>query len=174
MTGHMVLSTLHTNDAVSSAMRLIDMGVEGFLAATALRAVVAQRLVRKLCDYCSVDDEPSATDLAWVHSVLGDEVKDINLKRPVGCHRCNNSGYRGRVGVFELLVMNDHLTDALRRSDSADFVRLAKKTPGYQPLVVVALKDAANGITSLEEVKRVAEQVDESPDYMDIPDANKA
>lgn len=70
--------------------------------------------------------------------------------------------------------MNDHLTDALRRSDSADFVRLAKKTPGYQPLVVVALKDAANGITSLEEVKRVAEQVDESPDYMDIPDANKA
>lgn len=170
ITGHMVLSTLHTNDAVSSAMRLIDMGVEGFLAATALRAVVAQRLVRKLCDYCSTDDEPSVTDLAWVASVLEKDSSDIKLKKPVGCHRCNNTGYRGRVGVFELLVMNDRLTDALRKSDSAEFVRLAKKTPGYRPLVVSALKDAAKGITSLEEVRRVAEQVDESPDYMDIPE----
>lgn len=168
MTGHMVLSTLHTNDAVSSAMRLIDMGAEGFLAATALRAVVAQRLVRKLCDYCCVDDEPTATDMAWVASVLGEDSEGIKLKRATGCHRCNNTGYRGRVGVFELLVMNDRLADALRRSDSADFVRLAKKTPGYRPLVVSALKDAAKGITSLEEVRRVAEQVDESPDYMDV------
>lgn len=168
MTGHMVLSTLHTNDAVSSAMRLVDMGAEGFLAATALRAVVAQRLVRRLCDYCCVDDEPTATDLAWVGSVLEQETDGIQLKRPMGCHRCNNTGYRGRIGVFELLVMNDVLADALRRSDSADFVRLAKKTPGYQPLVVSALKDAVKGITSLEEVRRVAEQVDESPDYMDV------
>ncbi len=168
MTGHLVLSTLHTNDAVSSAMRLVDMGAEGFLAATALKAVVAQRLVRRLCDNCFVDDEPKPKDLAWIKSILGPEAETMQLKRAVGCHRCNNTGYRGRAGVFELLVLNDALADALRRSDSADFVRIAKKTPGYQPLVVSALKDAAKGITSLEEVLRVAEQVDESSDFMDV------
>lgn len=168
MTGHLVLSTLHTNDAVSSAMRLVDMGAEGFLAATALKAVVAQRLVRRLCDNCYEDDEPSVKDLAWIKSILGEAAESMNLKRAVGCHRCNNTGYRGRLGVFELLVLNDALADALRRSDSADFVRIAKKTPGYQPLVVSALKDAAKGITSLEEVLRVAEQVDESSDFMDV------
>ncbi|GAB5499198.1 MAG: MSHA fimbrial ATPase MshE [Pseudohongiellaceae bacterium] len=170
MTGHMVLSTLHTNDAVSSAMRLIDMGAEGFLAATALRAVVAQRLVRRLCDNCYVDDELNTKDLAWARSLIGDEADNMQLKKAVGCHRCNNTGYRGRIGVFEILVMNDALADALRRADSADFVRLAKKTPGYQPLVVSALKDAAKGITSLEEVLRVAEQVDESEDFMELPE----
>jgi MSHA biogenesis protein MshE len=168
MTGHLVLSTLHTNDAVSSAMRLVDMGAEGFLAATALKAVVAQRLVRRLCDNCYEDDEPSPKDLAWIKSVLGEAAESMRLKRAVGCHRCNNTGYRGRLGVFELLVLNDALSDALRRSDSSDFVRIAKKTPGYQPLVVSALKDAAKGITSLEEVLRVAEQVDESADFMDV------
>lgn len=168
MTGHMVLSTLHTNDAVSSAMRLVDMGAEGFLAATALRAVVAQRLVRRLCDNCYVDHEPEAKDMAWIRNLLGEEVKEIQLKKPVGCHRCNNTGYRGRIGVFELLVLNEPLSDALRRADSADFVRIAKKTPGYQPLVVSALKDAIKGITSLEEVLRVAEQIDESEDFMDV------
>jgi len=169
MTGHMVLSTLHTNDAVSSAMRLVDMGAEGFLAATALRAVVAQRLVRRLCDNCYEEHHPEPKDLAWIENLLGkEEAAAMQLKKPVGCHRCNNTGYRGRIGVFELLVLNGALADALRRSDSADFVRIAKKTPGYQPLVVTALRDAAKGITSLEEVLRVAEQIDESEDFMDV------
>lgn len=169
MTGHMVLSTLHTNDAVSSAMRLVDMGAEGFLAATALRAVVAQRLVRRLCDNCYEDHHPEAKDLAWIEGLLGKEATaNMQLKKAVGCHRCNNTGYRGRVGVFELLMMNEPLADALRRNDSADFVKVAKKTPGYQPLVVTALKDAAKGITSLEEVLRVAEQIDESDDFMNV------
>ncbi len=169
MTGHMVLSTLHTNDAVSSAMRLVDMGAEGFLAATALRAVIAQRLVRRLCDNCFEDHTPQAKDAAWIKNLLGEEeFNQMQLKQPVGCHRCNNTGYRGRIGVFEFLVMNETLADALRRSDSADFVRIAKKTPGYQPLVISALKDAAQSITSLEEVLRVAEQIDESDDFINV------
>jgi MSHA biogenesis protein MshE len=169
MTGHMVLSTLHTNDAVSSAMRLVDMGAEGFLAATALRAVVAQRLVRRLCDNCYEDHVPEAKDEAWIKSVLGEEAfSQMQLKKPVGCHRCNNTGYRGRIGVFELLILNEPLSDALRRADSSDFVRIAKKTPGYQPLVVSALQDAARGVTSLEEVLRVAEQIDESEDFVEV------
>lgn len=168
MTGHLVLSTLHTNDAVSSAMRLVDMGAEGFLAATALRAVVAQRLVRRLCDNCFEDHHPGEKDLAWITSLMGEKTKQMNFKKPVGCHRCNNSGYRGRIGVFELLMLNEPLADALRRADSADFVRIAKQTPGYQPLVVSALDFAAQGITSLDEVFRVAEQIDESSDFMDV------
>jgi len=169
MTGHLVLSTLHTNDAVSSAMRLVDMGAEGFLAASSLRAVVAQRLVRRLCDNCYVDHVPDTKDLAWITNILGTEATStLHLKRAVGCHRCNNTGYKGRIGVFEMQVLNDALADALRRADSGDFVRLARQTPGYQPLVVSALKDAMKGITSLDEVFRVAEQIDESEDFMDV------
>lgn len=168
MTGHMVLSTLHTNDAVSSAMRLVDMGAEGFLAATALRAVVAQRLVRRLCDNCYEDHELGVKDSAWIKSLMGEAAAKIHIKKPKGCHRCNNSGYRGRIGVFEILVLNDALSDALRRSNTSDFVRIAKKTPGYQPLVISALEFAGKGITSLEEVLRVSEQIDESSDFMDV------
>ncbi len=168
MTGHLVLSTLHTNDAVSSAMRLVDMGTEGFMAATALRAVVAQRLVRRLCDNCYVDHEPDANESAWIEKALGKPVEDIKLKKAAGCHRCNNSGYRGRIGVFEMLVLNDELSDALRRADSADFVKIAKRSPEYQPLVISALDFASRQITSLDEVRRVAEQVDESEDFMDV------
>ncbi|MCH8173830.1 MAG: type II/IV secretion system protein [Proteobacteria bacterium] len=168
MTGHLVLSTLHTNDAVSSAMRLIDMGAEGFLVATSLRAVVAQRLVRRLCDNCFVEHQPDTKDLAWIKGILGEQAEDIQLKQASGCHRCNNTGYRGRIGVFELLIISDALADALRRADSMDFVKIAKAAPGYQPLVVSALKFAAQGITSLDEVLRVAEQIDESLDFMDV------
>ena len=168
MTGHLVLSTLHTNDAVSSAMRLIDMGAEGFLAATSLRVVLAQRLVRRLCDNCYEEHKPDTKDLAWMKDSLGDQAENISLKRAVGCHRCNNTGYRGRIGVFEMLVMHEELADALRRNNTSDFVRIAKRTPGYQPLVISALKFAAEGITSLDEVLRVAEQIDESSDFMDV------
>ena len=168
MTGHLVLSTLHTNDAVSSAMRLIDMGAEGFLVATSLRAVVAQRLVRRLCDNCFVEHQPDTKDLAWIKGILGEQAEGIQLKQASGCHRCNNTGYRGRIGVFELLIISDALADALRRADSMDFVKIAKTAPGYQPLVVSALKFAAQGITSLDEVLRVAEQIDESLDFMDV------
>ena len=168
MTGHLVLSTLHTNDAVSSAMRLIDMGAEGFLAATSLRVVLAQRLVRRLCDNCYEEHQPDTKDLAWMKDSLGDQAENISLKRAVGCHRCNNTGYRGRIGVFEMLVMHEELADALRRNNTSDFVRIAKRTPGYQPLVISALKFAAEGITSLDEVLRVAEQIDESSDFMDV------
>ena len=170
MTGHLVLSTLHTNDAVSSAMRLVDMGAEGFLAAASLKAVVAQRLVRKLCDTCAEPYTPDKKEQGWLESVLGKEAANaLSLNHPVGCHRCNNTGYRGRIGVFELLVLNEELSDALRREDSAEFVRKAKEVPGYRPLVRSALDYAIQGITSLEEVFRVSEQIDESADFLEIP-----
>lgn len=166
MTGHLVLSTLHTNDAVSSAMRLVDMGVEGFLAASALRAVMAQRLMRRLCDTCCADHELDGRERDWVRHVLSQDLPaNLLLKQPVGCHRCNNTGYRGRIGVFELLVPDEHMSEALRQGDSSGFVRAARATKGYRPLVVSALTEALQGTTSLEEVYRVAAQLDDSPDW---------
>jgi MSHA biogenesis protein MshE len=172
MTGHMVLSTLHTNDAVSSAMRLVDMGAEGFLAATAIRAILAQRLVRRLCDNCCVDHHPDRRELSWIRHTMGARMPTaLNLKAASGCHRCNNTGYRGRIGVFELLILNDDMADALRRSNSADFVNAARQSKGYRPLVTCAMEEAFKGVTTLEEVYRVAEQIDESGDfsYRDAP-----
>lgn len=166
MTGHLVLSTLHTNDAVSSAMRLVDMGAESFLAATALRAVVAQRLVRRLCDNCFLDYTPTPQELGWLAGLVGHEkASTLQLKRHSGCHRCNNTGYRGRIGIFELLILDEGMSDALRRGNSSDFVRAAKRSKGYLPLVMSALADAESGITSLDEVFRVAEQIDESGEF---------
>lgn len=166
MTGHLVLSTLHTNDAVSSAMRLVDMGVEGFLAASALRAVMAQRLMRRLCDTCCADHELDGRERHWIRHVLGQDLPPtLALKRPVGCHRCNNTGYRGRIGVFELLIPDEHMSEALRQGDSSGFVRAARATKGYRPLVVSALGEALHGTTSLEEVRRVAAQLDDSADW---------
>lgn len=166
MTGHLVLSTLHTNDALSSALRLVDMGTEGFLAASSLKAIVAQRLVRRLCDNCSVDYEPDTNEKAWLEVKLGSsKAKGIKLKTAKGCHHCNNSGYRGRIGVFELLVLNEEMSDALRREDSFEFMKMARKSKDYVPLVVAALNYAAEGVTSLSEVFRVAEQIDEGPDF---------
>jgi MSHA biogenesis protein MshE len=167
MTGHLVLSTLHTNDAVSSAMRLVDMGTEGFLAATAIRAVLAQRLVRRLCEYCCTEHDPSPRDRAWVEKVSGVTLAPAQrLQQASGCHRCNNTGYRGRIGVFELLVINDEMADALRRTDSSAFVKAARASRGYQPLVKSAVLDAISGVTSLDEVFIVAEQIDETGDWV--------
>jgi len=166
MTGHLVLSTLHTNDAVSSAMRLIDMGAEGFLAAASLKAVVAQRLLRRLCDNCMVDYEPSQNEKEWLKKFLNEErMTKLHLKGPHGCHRCNNTGYRGRIGAFELLDMNDEMSDALRREDSSEFVKAAGRSPSYKPLVLSAVEYAEKGITSMSEVFRVSEQIDESVDF---------
>lgn len=166
MTGHLVLSTLHTNDAISSAMRLVDMGAEGFLAAASLRAVVAQRLVRRLCDNCAVPYSPDNQESQWLVSTLNAAaMADLRLKTAQGCHRCSNTGYRGRIGVFELLVINDELADALRRANTSDFVKAARRSRGYTPLVHSALAYAVQGITSLSEVLKVSEQVDESVDF---------
>ncbi|ROR34203.1 GspE/PulE family protein [Inmirania thermothiophila] len=157
MTGHFVLSTLHTNDAVATASRLIDMGGEGYLVAAALRGIVAQRLVRRVCDACRVPDEPLPQTRAWLEALeIPFEGEEAGFVRGRGCPRCNNTGYRGRIGVYELLEMDAGLTDALRREDMAAFAAQARQRPDYRPLVHAALDYARVGVTSLEEVMRVA------------------
>jgi len=169
MTGHLVLSTLHTNDAISSALRLIDMGVDEFLVASALRAVVAQRLVRKLCDRCK---QPS--DIKPKHQyLLTDKEKQHQYFYPNGCVHCFNTGYKGRLAIFEYVPITDAMANALREKNIADFTVLAKQAPVYKPLKGSALQLAVQGQTSLDEVQRFSlkvEQVDGVGRMGDISD----
>ncbi len=161
ITGHLVLSTLHTNDAISTVNRLIDMGAEGYLVATALRAIVAQRLVRKICDSCRVSYTPVAHELAWLYSIQDEELKQNTFQIGSGCPHCNNTGYAGRIGVFEFLEITDALADALRRNNSAEFANIARSSPGFRPFARHALDYAIEGVTSLEEVIRVSGSAEE-------------
>ncbi|QKT03652.1 Flp pilus assembly complex ATPase component TadA [Ectothiorhodospiraceae bacterium 2226] len=160
MTGHLVLSTLHTNDAISTTHRLLDMGAPGYLVASALTAVVAQRLVRRVCESCARPHEPSANQLAWLRSRLGERDEGPRFLRGQGCAHCNNTGYRGRVGVFELLEIDRALADALRTGDTVAFGAAAHAQEGFQTLADTALELALNGVTSLDEVLRIAGEID--------------
>ncbi|MDR9424116.1 MAG: GspE/PulE family protein [Marinobacter sp.] len=157
MTGHLVLSTLHTNDSISSAMRLIDMGAEPFLVASSLLGVVAQRLVRRVCDNCKEAYEPTDQELTWLRSFDLDQLDiEAGFVQGRGCYQCSNTGYKGRVGVYEMLEMNEEMLDALRRKDVSDFTRAARKSPLFRPLGQCAMDYALQGVTSLQEVSRVA------------------
>jgi len=151
MTGHLVLSTLHTNDAINSALRLIDMGADPFLVATSLRTIVAQRLVRKLCPYCKTSDVPDEQH----HYFLTERQRSTMFYKPKGCVNCLNTGYRGRLGVFEYLNINTQLSAALREGDIQKFTDIAINSNDYSTLKDSALKLALDGETSLEEVQRI-------------------
>ncbi len=155
LTGHLVLSTLHTNDAQTSAMRLIDMGVEPFLVATALNAVLAQRLVRRVCENCMEEHEPEAAQRVWLEQLAGHPLTGRRFKRGSGCHHCHNSGYLGRLGVYELLELDEPMIAALRRNDPQGFAEAARRNPHYRPLAACALDYARAGVTSVDEVLKV-------------------
>lgn len=157
LTGHLVLSTLHTNDAIQSAMRLGDMGAEPYLVASTLRGIVAQRLVRKLCPHCAKPTEPTPQQKSWLKAVGADP--EQLFKSAGGCAQCNQSGYRGRVGVHEILVIDEVMAEALRTDNHTQFVAAAKKASHYKPLALSALERAKQGITSLNEVLRVSEMI---------------
>ena len=156
ITGHLVLSTLHTNDALSTAARLVDMGLESYMVASAVHAILSQRLVRKICPKCASDHAPDAGEQAWLNSVSPETMHSMKFQTGAGCSACNYTGYRGRVAVHELLEFNDEITDALRVKDYAQFKNLALASREYQPLVYSALALAERGETSLAEVIRIS------------------
>ncbi len=160
LTGHLVLSTLHTNDAVSTAMRLIDMGLEPYLVAASVQAILAQRLVRRICETCSSPKQLDPSEQAWVRSVLGENATLDGFSEGTGCNQCNHTGYRGRLGVYELLEIDYPLADALRRNDPSAFENAARAQRGYRPLVHNALEFARQGITSLAEAMRLSGMVE--------------
>ncbi len=155
MTGHLVLSTLHTNDAISTIARLMDMGAEPFLMAASLRAIVAQRLVRKICESCAEPFQPDVTASALLRSELGAQADDLKFQRGRGCTYCNSTGYQGRIGIYELLAMDETLVRALHTGDALQFAQAARAQPGYQSLRRSAIALAARGLTTLDQVMRV-------------------
>jgi len=147
LTGHLVLSTLHTNDAPGAISRLIDMGVEPFLVASSLIAVLAQRLVRKICPNCKVPYPAS-------DGVLGPQ--GATLYRGQGCRECKKSGYRGRTGIFELMLLDDDLRRLILRRGSSEELRELARKKGMMLLREDGLRKAREGVTTIEEVMRVA------------------
>ena len=149
LTGHLVFTTLHANDAVSSIFRLLDLGLEPFMVSSALSAVLAQRLVRRLCPACKNPYVPTPQFLQLA------EKQGLNIDRffePVGCEKCENSGYRGRLGVFELLVLNDKIHSLIQEKPSITDIQKAAKDSGILYLREDALMKAAQGHTSIEQV----------------------
>ena len=161
LTGHMILSTLHTNDAIATVDRLLDMGAPGYLLAATLRGVVGQRLLRRVCPSCRQAQQPEPTQWAWLVATLGEELaQQMHLQHGAGCAHCNRTGYQGRIGVYEFLAPTEAMRDALRRNDTQAFATAARAAPDYRPLLVTALQMARQGITSLSEVERLAGEVE--------------
>jgi MSHA biogenesis protein MshE len=161
MTGHLVLSSLHTNDASSTPARLIDMGVPRWMVSMALQLVVAQRLVRTLCTSCLTSHEPNAQEMAWLKLAVGNEVDTKHLKRGRGCPDCNNSGFRGRTGVYEYLEMTLPLIEALSNPEPAVFANAARAHMGGETLRRDAARLVLAGRTTVEEAMGVSAQVEE-------------
>jgi MSHA biogenesis protein MshE len=157
ITGHMVLSTLHTNDAITSALRLLDMGAAGFLVGSSLKAIIAQRLVRRICSQCSHEYHPDEQQKLYLTALTQSEQPLPVFQQGIGCQSCQYTGYKGRIGVFELLQMTAPLMNTLKRNDAEGFTLEAKKTPGYRPLALAAYDYAKQGVTSVEEVLRLTE-----------------
>ncbi|WP_158144324.1 GspE/PulE family protein [Vibrio metschnikovii] len=156
LTGHLVLSTLHTNDAIDSALRLIDMGAPGYLVASAVRAVVAQRLIRKVCPDCKTEETLDDARQQWLNVRFPNQVS-ATFMRGRGCQNCNLTGYRGRIGVFEMLELEAHMMDALRSNDAVGFAKAARASAEYKPLLASAMDLALQGIVSLDEVMALGE-----------------
>ncbi len=160
LTGHLVLSTLHTNDAITSALRLLDMGAAGFLVGSSLRAIIAQRLVRRVCEHCVEEHKPDPQELLWLTNLAGEQVNSTKFVQGKGCQSCQYTGYKGRIGVFELLEMNEPMMASLKRDDTQAFTELSKANPSFTPLALSAFDYATQGVTTVEEVLRLVETID--------------
>jgi type IV pilus assembly protein PilB len=161
LTGHMVFSTLHTNDAPSSVTRLRDMGVEPFLITATVEAIQAQRLVRRVCTHCKTAYEPTREQLMELN-LTPEQVKGRPFYYGEGCDKCNNLGFKGRTGLYELMIMNDDLRDMVSRGASTDSIRQYTRKLGMPSLRDSGLRALFAGTTTLDEVVRETVQEDEA------------
>jgi MSHA biogenesis protein MshE len=160
ITGHLVLSTLHTNDAASTPVRLLDMGAPRYMVALSLQLVIAQRLVRVVCESCAVDHPLLPHEHEWLRLELG-AADHPQLKRGKGCSHCNGTGFLGRTGVYEMLEMTESLVEAASREDVRHFVRVAREQMAGRTLSRHAAQTAAAGRTTVQEAMRVANQFED-------------
>ena len=154
LTGHLVFSTLHTNDAPGAITRLVDMGVKSFLVASAVRAIMAQRLLRRICKHCAQEYIPNETEKHLLG--LSDEyVASHTFKKGKGCSNCGKTGYRGRIGIYEICMLDNDITELVYRNEPTQVIREAARRNGMHSLREDALRKAEAGISTLEEVIRV-------------------
>ena len=158
LTGHLVFSTLHTNDAPSSIVRLLDLGLESFLLTATIEGIVAQRLVRSICPKCKEPYEPTEQQLMEL-ALTPEHVAGRQLYRGRGCDHCHGSGYKGRMGIFEILVLDDDLRDMIMNETSMAIVRSEARKRGMRTLRECGLEAIYNGQTTIDEVVR--ETIDE-------------
>jgi MSHA biogenesis protein MshE len=161
ITGHMVLSTLHTNDAVATPIRLLDMGVPRYMVALSLQLVLAQRLVRVICESCAQPHPLSPHEREWLHAELGGEVEAIKAMRGNGCTHCNGTGYLGRTGLYEMLEMTNTVVEAANQPDVNVFIRAAKEQLGANTLKGDAIRLVLEGRTTVEEAMRVSNEFED-------------
>ena len=155
LTGHLVLSTVHTNDAGSAMTRLLDMGIENYLLNSTVNAVLGQRLVRRLCDKCREPYEPPAELASTLDLRAAGHDGPLTLYRPTGCPACNNLGFAGRTIILELMVMNDAIRSLVLRRAEAREIQTEAIHSGMQTMYVHGMRKALAGITTIEEVFRV-------------------
>ncbi|MFZ2652473.1 MAG: GspE/PulE family protein [Burkholderiaceae bacterium] len=160
ITGHMVLSTLHTRDALSTPFRLLDMGVPPFMVASSLQAVIAQRLVRQNCENCGEPHAATPQETAWLVATGGDPAAALKTRRGSGCSVCNGTGYAGRVGVYEMLEMDAPMAQAATHADPSTFARLAREQLRGRTLANRAFDLVRAGKTSVAEAMRLATDLD--------------
>jgi type IV pilus assembly protein PilB len=151
LTGHLVFTTLHTNDAPSSIARLLDLGVEPFLLTATLEGIVAQRLVRRICEHCKTAFEPTDVQLMEL-GVTPEDVKGKKFYYGRGCDRCNSTGYRGRTAIFEIMTFNDEIRELIMNQASTNVLRAAAQKAGMRLLREGGLAAIYDGITTVDEV----------------------
>jgi type II secretory ATPase GspE/PulE/Tfp pilus assembly ATPase PilB-like protein len=151
LTGHLVLSTLHTNDAPSAIARLVDIGVKPFLVSSSVRAIVAQRLVRRLCPHCKLPSELSDYELQTLQIDPG-QIRQASVMRPVGCERCRGRGYRGRMGIFEMFIIDDEVRNMVNNNASTIALRQRARELGMRTLREDGVRKVLAGMTTAEEV----------------------
>jgi general secretion pathway protein E len=157
LTGHLVFSTLHTNDAASAVGRLIDMGIEPFLVASALNAILAQRLVRRLCPKCKKSYNLKEAELASLG--FSQPPKDITVYKEVGCSHCRLTGYKGRIGIFELLILDEGIKELILKKSPAHQIKEYAVKKEMRTLKDEGLEKLIGGVISGSEVLRVFQEV---------------
>jgi type IV pilus assembly protein PilB len=158
LTGHLVFSTLHTNDAPSAVTRLIDMGVKPFLVASSIHAIMAQRLIRVICKECKVvDDHPDLQALRLL-GIRPEQIKDRPIYKGRGCARCSGTGYKGRLGIFELMVMNNELRELTFNMTPSNILRKAAKAAGMKTLLDDGRQKVFDGLTTPDEIAATTQE----------------
>ena len=160
LTGHLVLSTLHTNDAATTIPRLMEMGIEPFIIASSVNCIIAQRLVRQICQKCRVSKEISKKELSelsldskTIKQLLGDK-DTVRIYYGKGCNVCHQTGYLGRIGIFEVMVLDQNIREAIISKQSSEIINNLAIKSGMQSMISDGIKKVLSGITTIEEILR--------------------